>query len=339
MAVSEAVTADRAGTELAASVPRSGDSDTLGLGVGTPTPPPVAIVSVPGQEGGSSTELSQDMARTFLRRVFPGQDRFTFQTIPEGLAKGHGAPRVLHGALVETWDNLARQSGAGSGVFFTLNRTNGQGRTASDIVQHGGVLAVDLDGTPVENLDRIGLKPHAVVETSSGRFHAYWRVEGVGLDEHSGLMGRIAAVLDGDSNISDLPRVLRLPGTLHQKGVPFLVTWRDGGAPSEPYAKSDFLFGLDEACKRHGVAIAERAATPSSPGAEEGDKLGDPDEVAALLGLIPNGEDDDVPRGEWVKVGHAAYGASGGEDWGFDLWETWSLQRPQSDSLRARCGN
>jgi len=67
------------------------------------------------------------------------------------------------------------------------------------------------------------LEPHIVVESSPGKWHAYWRVADVPLDKFSELQIALAALFGGDPAVSDLPRVMRVPGFFHLKGEPFRV--------------------------------------------------------------------------------------------------------------------
>jgi hypothetical protein len=78
-------------------------------------------------------------------------------------------------------------------------------------------LFVDLDGTPVEPVLAWRFRPDLVVESSRGRFHAYWRTDAVPLDEFAPLQKALAALFNGDTAVHDLPRVMRLPGSWHQK--------------------------------------------------------------------------------------------------------------------------
>ena len=48
-------------------------------------------------------------------------------------------------------------------------------------------------------------------------------VSDVKLDEFTDLQQALIARFNGDPKVSDLPRVLRLPGFYHRKGDPFLV--------------------------------------------------------------------------------------------------------------------
>ena len=82
-------------------------------------------------------------------------------------------------------------------------------------------LFVDLDGAPLEPVLNSGLpKPHIVVESSPGKFHVYWLVADVAPKDFTACQKALAERCNGD-DVSDPPRVMRLPGFIHRKGAPF----------------------------------------------------------------------------------------------------------------------
>lgn len=104
---------------------------------------------------------------------------------------------------------------------MTINRTDGKGRKRENIVGIRAVF-VDLDGAPLAPVIQWALPQNIVVESSPGRYHAYWLVDGtVALTEFTGLQKKLAKLFGGDPKVHDLPRVLRLPGFSHRKGEPF----------------------------------------------------------------------------------------------------------------------
>lgn len=166
-------------------------------------------------------------ARRFLAALSPDQS-FTFQTFCDfksagGLAKAN-AVRILHGRFDDVADDLvALNTGAGrAGVYVTVNQTDLKGRKATNII---GVRAVfvDLDGSPIEPVLNGALPPSIVVQSSPGKYHAYWLTDGLALADFTGFQKVLAALFDGDRSVSDLPRVLRMPGFLHMKAEPFLT--------------------------------------------------------------------------------------------------------------------
>jgi RepB DNA-primase N-terminal domain len=204
----------------------------------------------------SAPLINRELAECFLRTLAPGTDRFTFQSFTdcpnkreEYKAKGVRDPlaRILHGSLDAYWNTLIVLSAAGAGIFLVINETDLRGRATANIV---GVRAyfVDLDGSYLANLGRLGLLPHLVTQSSPGRYHAYWLVVGATPEEFRSTQQRLAKLMDGDPTVCDLPRVMRLAGFPHQKNPaqPFLVNfcpYRSG----PPYNDADFQAALTTA--------------------------------------------------------------------------------------------
>ncbi len=184
-------------------------------------------------------------AQRFLDWLAPG-DAVTFQTFGEGQAKGaRELNRILHGSLAEHAQTLAALNRRGAGVYWMVNAGDLKGRKTQN-VQRIRALFVDLDGAPLEPVQAAPLAPHAIVETSPQRWHAYWRVSDCPLAEFTPLQVALAARFDADKTVHDLPRVLRLPGFHHRKQGRFrshLIALCD----SSPYKLADFraAFALD----------------------------------------------------------------------------------------------
>ena len=136
------------------------------------------------------------------------------------ILKNQGGGQKLRGTLDEVRDTLDFSSQQRDQIFFMPNESDGQGQSAHNIVRVRAVFA-DLDGVPVENLDRFDLQPHILVETSPSKFHAYWLATEVPLDRFTGLQKRLAHLISSDPVVCDLPRIMRVPGTFHCKGAPF----------------------------------------------------------------------------------------------------------------------
>lgn len=174
----------------------------------------------------SSHDVSIDIneARDFLYLLDPNTNRFTFQTLDDNSSRQD--PNLLgifHGTLHEHAGELKRLSGLGAGVFVTVNETNLKGRKAEDITRVRAYFA-DMDGAPLSNLSAISAAPHIKVESSPGRYHAYWLVEDAPADSDRFAATQEALIekLGSDPKVKDLPRVMRLPGFPHQKGLPFI---------------------------------------------------------------------------------------------------------------------
>ena len=185
----------------------------------------------------------RDEAERFLKALDPAPDAgFTLQTFDDNkerkkkraeankLRKKEGKKElkdpfatIRHGTLAEHYDLLVGLNAKGAGIYVTVNETNGKGREKTDVTRVRAVFA-ELDGapiTPVIDLNTSPLQPHIISESSPGRYHAYWRVKDVPLEEFEPLQKAIAARYGGDSVVCDLSRVMRLPGFIHRKGEPF----------------------------------------------------------------------------------------------------------------------
>jgi hypothetical protein len=181
--------------------------------------------------GGASTGLHQTetlpetavwQAAQFLRAIDPCAERFEFRTIDDSEDDRKHLRQAYFGSFERYTDLLQEFNDGGAGIFVAINETDGIGRKAENIIRVRAVF-VDLDGAPLQPVLDHHIKPHIVVESSPGKFHAYWRVEGVPLDHFEGIQRALADKFHGDSTVHDLPRVMRLPGFLHRKRAPYLT--------------------------------------------------------------------------------------------------------------------
>ena len=164
--------------------------------------------------------VDHDQTRHFLDLMAEG-GLVTFQTFGDA-SKSRSVARILHGDIDQHAPELLALNEQGAGIFWMVNSGDGKGRTAGNVT---GIRAlfVDLDGAPLEPVLAAGLEPHAVIESSPGRFHAYWGVADCPLDRFGPLQRALARRFNGDITVHDLPRVMRLPGFVHRKGAPFVT--------------------------------------------------------------------------------------------------------------------
>ena len=168
---------------------------------------------------------------------------FSFQTFDDDKNRRSKAlARILHGTLDQHADTLSALNQQGAGVFVMVNGGDLKGRAAGN-VQKVRALFVDLDGAPLEPVLQCGTPPHIVVDSSAGRYHAYYLVSDCALQDFKSLQLALAAKFGGDPTVNDLPRVMRLPGFRHRKGKPTLTTVRriDSRAP---YTMAQLTHGL-----------------------------------------------------------------------------------------------
>lgn len=153
-------------------------------------------------------------------------DKFSFQTADDNKdRKNRALARILHGTLAQHAQTLAGLNNRGAGIYVMVNKGDGKGRRAKNVVDIRA-LFVDLDGAPLEPILNAAAKPQIVVQSSPGRWHAYWKVSDCRLGQFTPLQDALAQRFGGDPSVSDLPHVMRLPGFWHLKGKPFLTELR-----------------------------------------------------------------------------------------------------------------
>ena len=184
-----------------------------------------------------------DEANRFIE-FLAGGGSVTFQTFDDR-KKGRPLSKVLHGQLARHMAQLEKLNDQGAGVFVMVNAGDLKGRKTANVQQVRAAF-VDLDGAPLEPVEQALLQPHLTVESSHGRYHGYWKVEGIALPEFRQIQEVLAYRFKADPTVKDLPRVMRLPGFWHRKGEPFLsriIAVRD----SPQYKREEFLeaFNID----------------------------------------------------------------------------------------------
>ncbi|MBW8312591.1 MAG: primase C-terminal domain-containing protein [Rhizobium sp.] len=173
-----------------------------------------------------------------------GDGQFTFQTFDDSSAKSPKLSRVLHGTLHKHTQTLNALNDRGAGVFFMVNKGDGKGRRAKN-VQKVTALFLDLDGSPLKPVQAAGLSPHCTVESSPGRWHAYWLVADCPLDRFTSLQQALADRFQGDKKVCDLPRVMRLPGFYHRKAARFMSRILTLDANRAPYKVAELVRELE----------------------------------------------------------------------------------------------
>lgn len=183
------------------------------------------------------TALSE--AARFLAAIDPDATSFTFQTFDDNKERRDPRlARILHGSLAQHSAELQRLNKLGAGVFVTINETDGKGRKSANITRVRSVF-VDLDGAPLGPVQVYEKPPNMIIESSPDRWHAYWFVESLSLDEFTAVQKALIARFDSDKSVHDLPRVMRVPGFVHHKGEPFVSRIAQINN-RESYASTDF---------------------------------------------------------------------------------------------------
>lgn len=152
---------------------------------------------------------------------------WTFQTFEDRPEKHPKLNSILHGAFAEHADRLTLLNARGAGVFVMVNEGDAKGRKAKNVIRVRAVFVdIDAGGTKrlqqiIETSMQVGRPPSAVIQTSPNRFSIFWCVSGCELEQFGEYQRRLAVTLGGDPSVCDLPRVMRLPGFVHNKRTPY----------------------------------------------------------------------------------------------------------------------
>ncbi len=198
--------------------------------------------------------------------AWTGKDGSPRTTQKYALAKADGKGRTIGRTASEGSFTLAEiEAGqfmtaniARVGVFWTVNVLKpGATRRKAEEVERVAAVFVDLDGQPLP-ADGFHLPPTAVVESSAGRFHAYWAVADLPLEEFSTVQKHLASLYGGDMTVHDLPRVMRLPGYWHGKQEPGFLTRILEARLEAQYSREELLGSFPRLRGCIGAAEAER---------------------------------------------------------------------------------
>jgi hypothetical protein len=190
-------------------------------------------------------------------------------------------------------DYAYEKAAEGREAFFCAHLLSGSRRIKENA---GAVVCLwgDLDGAPIPNGK---FKPTAVVESSPGRYHAYWRLtDAVPGEAAERLNARLAHETGADRSGFDLTQLLRVPGTPNNKyeGRPLVgVLGLEGGRSYSPAELDRLLPQPQKPGVRHEPDDADEPPVVLSPEALKvwrGDKPkckpnGETDRSATLLAI------------------------------------------------------
>jgi hypothetical protein len=163
----------------------------------------------------------------------------------------------------------------------------------------------DLDGVPVPNGR---LMPTAVVESSPGRYHAYWRLDSeLPPETAEDLNRRIACEISADPSGFDLTQLLRVPGTINYKHAQGPVV-RLVGLDGKRFYSADELDELLPASKEPKAEYQ-----PGKYSGEEPPMVLSPEALKVWRGEAPRlKEDGEVNRSATLlHIGRVLYDAGG----------------------------
>jgi hypothetical protein len=284
-------------------------------------------VNKDGQTNAAALLVPDQSAAELFFKVMagdPGDIFFEFRTFDDNHDRSDkGLLETFSGTIQKNWPKLVKKSRGGAGCFFVVNKTDGKGLKAENITEARAIFT-DLDGAPLANiLQETELPPpHIINETSPGKYHAFWKIKGLPLEQFRAMQKMLARRYNGDPSVCDLPRVMRIPGLIHQKiknsfVVPPSVSriFKINDAP--PYTPDDFLKfvtdnDLKEAVELHAASGMLR---------EDAELEADPDLIAAAMAFVPN---NNLHWNDWNRIMMAIWRATRGSKQGSEIAVAWS---------------
>jgi hypothetical protein len=269
------------------------------------------------------------VALAYLTWLDPRPDAvFTFQTYDDDSKEERAAlTSVRHtrnaAELAALLPELKRLNDNGAGIFVTVNETNGFGRKTENIIRVRA-LYIDLDGPSVQTVMDWELPPHWINGSSPGRFHCYWKVEGMPLEDFKAAQKALIDRFNADIGVNDLPHVMRVPGFYHRK-----CRLRDDGSRNEPFLTRIHHFNKD--LPPYRANQFEKKPQPMRVPRSSDDNELNPLLAQAVAKYIPN---NNLDWNDWNLVGMAIWRESGGSDAGFKVFDEFSQRCPGKYNAR-----
>jgi putative DNA primase/helicase len=158
---------------------------------------------------------------------------------------------TFHAAVDDCVDYFNAVQSHNYGVYVTLNKTDGRGREAENIINYR-VLFADLDNLAIPEFP---IQPHMITQRDALHSHCYWLVNGIVTDsQFSKYQKQVAMYIGSDEQVFDPSRVVRLAGSCNMKNpaIPALYNIVQT-ADHEPFT----TMVIDEAFKLTGEKLVK----------------------------------------------------------------------------------
>lgn len=207
-------------------------------------------------------------------------------------------PIVINDSLDNCHQALKFYNDSGYGVFIAINAIRSGCPRTLENVEYIRTQVVDIDD-PLQMQDsynraiQSACPPHFAVQTSPGHIHLYWLVEPyTGNDFFKLQQQKLNQLYNGDTNVTDSTRVMRVPGFNHCKGTPQLVTcWGiHNGQRYTTQQMQDYL---------SAVNIVEHS---SGLRKELGNEMLQAPNLELLLKALYEINPNDLTRDEWLSI-------------------------------------
>ena len=255
--------------------------------------------------------------KTFLAAISGDWETelFTWQCVDDNRDRKIKS-KVENNTLENIAGFLETKNRNGHAIFVTVNKTDGTGREARNIVS---IRAIWCDWDHADrHLPAWPLAPHITVNTSPGKYQFLWCCESLSPETFKQAMTRMIE-LGSDPAAKDVSRVLRVPGFFHQKkcaakdqiGAPFLVQITQQN--DIPHYTAAEIAAAFRPLKPNGHDHTPPEPPASLSPAEEA-------RLRCALEVIPADE-----RKIWLTVGMALH-AVGART----IWDDWSKTCPEA---------
>lgn len=207
-------------------------------------------------------------------------------------------PIVINDSLDNCHQALKFYNDSGYGVFIAINAIRSGCPRTLENVEYIRTQVVDIDD-PLQMQDsynraiQSACPPHFAVQTSPGHIHLYWLVEPyTGNDFFKLQQQKLNQLYNGDTNVTDSTRVMRVPGFNHCKSTPHLVTcWGIHNGPR--YTAQQMQNYLTD------VNVVEHSSRLRK---ELGNEMLQAPNVELLLKALYEINPNDLTRGEWLSI-------------------------------------
>lgn len=162
-------------------------------------------------------------AETFLRALAPlsaSTPKFVFQTYSDVLDPTLPADPLLRtpaGTLSDVLPALQSVTEHRAAVCIQINEGAKRGKQYITAVRAVWIDLDSIESATLRDIAAVMPRPTAVVASSPGKYHIYWRVLDCSLEQFKSVQVRLAAAFRADPSVNNLDRVMRLPGTWHFK--------------------------------------------------------------------------------------------------------------------------
>lgn len=147
-------------------------------------------------------------------------------------------PNTFHAPLSACEEYFNGVTNHNYGIYVTLNKTDGKGRSEENIIGYNAIFA-DIDNMSLPNFP---IEPHFITQRDSLHSHAYWLVNGVVTgDQFKRIQKQVAMYLGSDEQVIDPCRVVRLAGSTNMKNpaAPAMYNIVSESGRTEPYVADE----------------------------------------------------------------------------------------------------